>query len=95
MMPQSTSVPGERHVFVYGTLLAGEERGHVLDACERRQATITGQLFIGSNAQLQKASFAQLETVVGQLYIYNNVQLQEASLDTQWETLPNLLLGGT
>tara|TARA_B100000683_G_scaffold79915_1_gene78856 strand:- start:27 stop:689 length:663 start_codon:yes stop_codon:yes gene_type:complete len=33
-----------QHVFVYGTLLAGEERGHVLDACERRQATITGQL---------------------------------------------------
>jgi gamma-glutamylcyclotransferase (GGCT)/AIG2-like uncharacterized protein YtfP len=33
-----------QHVFVYGTLLAGEERGQVLEACERRQATVTGQL---------------------------------------------------
>ena len=33
-----------QHVFVYGTLLAGEERGHVLEVCERRQATVTAQL---------------------------------------------------
>ena len=38
------SVAPLQHVFVYGTLLAGEERGHVLDACEQRQATVTGQL---------------------------------------------------
>ena len=33
-----------QHVFVYGTLLAGEGQGHVLEACERRQATVTAQL---------------------------------------------------
>ena len=38
------SVTPIQHVFVYGTLLAGEERGHVLEACERRQATVTGRL---------------------------------------------------
>ena len=41
---EDRSVAPLQHVFVYGTLLAGEERGHVLDACERHQATITGQL---------------------------------------------------
>ena len=41
---EDRSVAPLQHVFVYGTLLAGEERGHVLDACERRQATVTGQL---------------------------------------------------
>jgi len=34
-----------QHVFVYGTLLAGEKRGHVLEACERRAATVDGLLF--------------------------------------------------
>jgi gamma-glutamylcyclotransferase (GGCT)/AIG2-like uncharacterized protein YtfP len=41
---EDRSVAPLQHVFVYGTLLAGEERGHVLEACERRQATVTGQL---------------------------------------------------
>ena len=41
---EGRSVAPLQHVFVYGTLLAGEERGHVLDACERRPAAISGQL---------------------------------------------------
>ena len=41
---EDRSVSPLQHVFVYGTLLAGEERGHVLEACEQRQATATGQL---------------------------------------------------
>ena len=41
---EDRSVLPLQHVFVYGTLLAGEERGHVLGACERRQAAISGQL---------------------------------------------------
>ena len=41
---EDRSVSPLQHVFVYGTLLAGEERGHVLETCERRQATATGQL---------------------------------------------------
>jgi len=41
---EDRSVGPIQHVFVYGTLLAGEERGHVLEACGRRQATVTGQL---------------------------------------------------
>jgi len=41
---EDRSVSPLQHVFVYGTLLAGEERGHVLEACERRRATVTGLL---------------------------------------------------
>jgi len=42
---EDRSVAPLQHVFVYGTLLAGEERGHVLEACERRAATVDGVLF--------------------------------------------------
>ena len=41
---EGRSVPPIQHVFVYGTLLEGEERGWVLDACERRVATVDGVL---------------------------------------------------
>ena len=41
---EGRSAPPIQHVFVYGTLLEGEERGWVLDACERRAATVEGVL---------------------------------------------------
>jgi gamma-glutamylcyclotransferase (GGCT)/AIG2-like uncharacterized protein YtfP len=41
---EGRSAPPLQHVFVYGTLLDGEERGGVLDACERRAATVDGIL---------------------------------------------------
>ena len=41
---EERSAPPLQHVFVYGTLLEGEERGWVLDACERRAATVEGVL---------------------------------------------------
>jgi gamma-glutamylcyclotransferase (GGCT)/AIG2-like uncharacterized protein YtfP len=42
---EGRSAPPIRNVFVYGTLLEGESRGHVLEACERRAATVDGLLF--------------------------------------------------
>jgi gamma-glutamylcyclotransferase (GGCT)/AIG2-like uncharacterized protein YtfP len=41
---EGRSTPPIQHVFVYGTLLDGEERGWVLDAYERRAVTVEGVL---------------------------------------------------
>ena len=47
LMPASEgrSAPPVQHVFVYSTLLEGEVRGNVLDACERKAATVDGVLY--------------------------------------------------